>query len=144
MKNVYLDVTEVEDLFDIDDLIPRITSSTSVTYILHLGIECIIKEELLDTLEDVDFIDDECEVFDQITAISTVVEEIVSGLEDRKKVYYDDFVRDIINHINDTAHLGEDVDIDPMIDEDVVRHVINDLKRLGLIRKKGKKLGIAR
>lgn len=138
VENVYLNVTGIADFFE-EDIRIKISSEVHVSYILNMDIGYIFQEEeFLNALSRLPILNEE--VFDEVTVISTIAEEILSTLKVMRKAKYEKFVHKVAEKINETVYNTGDFDISTRIHEDVVEFVIKDLDRVGLIKTKGKRI----
>jgi len=142
MNGVYLNVTRLEDLFNAADLRMKILSNTYVSYILNLGLEFVFKkEDLIDSLSKLPVVDEDVfeDVFEQIQMVSVLADEILSSLEESKKVKYRKFILDMTDMLNNDIFSFKDLDVEFSIDSDFIEIIIKDLDKIGLIKIKGRK-----
>lgn len=138
INGVYLNVTNLEDLFIASDLRIKILSNTYVSYILNLGLEFVLRgDDLIDSLSNLHVVNED--VFEEIHLVSVLVDTILSSLKKAKKVKYMKSIFDVTDTVNNDIICFEDLDVEFSIDSDFIELIIKDLDKIGLIKTKGKK-----
>ncbi|KXB09307.1 hypothetical protein AKJ35_00995, partial [candidate division MSBL1 archaeon SCGC-AAA833F18] len=139
-RNVHLDVTPISDRFD--DLKQRIDLEARMTYTVKLGIEHVLRmEDVIQRLRDAKFLNPAEEVLYRFLTLHLIASEVLSSVRGKKKTPYEEFVRGVKDRINTSIReLGEESDALPYTTGEAVRWIVQKLKRVGLVRKKGNKI----
>ncbi|KXB01463.1 hypothetical protein AKJ44_02510 [candidate division MSBL1 archaeon SCGC-AAA261F17] len=139
-RNVHLDVTPISNSFD--DLKQRIDLEARMTYTVKLGIEHVLRmEDVVQRLRDAKFLNSAEDVLYRFLTLHFIASEVLSSVRGKKKMPYEEFVRGVKERINTSIReLGEESDALPYTTDEAVRWIVQKLKRVGLVRKKGNKI----
>lgn len=141
-ENVYLDVTPISNRFD--DLETSIDLESRVIYGLKLDVDHVLhSEEVVKSIEEIEPLNPPEEIAYGLLGMRILITEILSAIRGRKKVGYDEFVREIEERIHTTVRGHEDGRLFPYTDKETVRYVVRKLKRAGFVRRKGNKISEA-
>lgn len=143
IRDVHLDVTPISDRFD--DLQRRVDLKARVTYAVELDIKHVLHmEDVVQRLKYMRFINPPEGIFSRFLTLRLIADEVLSVVEGRKKAPYEKFIKEVRERINASVHeLGEGEEALPLVSDEVVRLIVRELKRRGLVRKKGNKISEA-
>ena len=139
MNEVYLDVTEFREHFDITELRLKLNSEIFVSYTLNVGLEFIFQEdEFFEILEGLPL--QNTNVIEDIQTMLVLAKTIILYIENVKKIKYQKLIKELYELINAKLISFDEIDLEFNIDTKIIELIIKDLARIKLIELIGKKI----
>ena len=139
MKEVYLDVTQFGEIFDVNKIRLKFNSEIFVSYILDVGLEFIFQtDEFMEILEVLPL--ENTSVIEEIQTMLVLAKTIILYIESVKKIKYQKLIEELYELINAKLISFGEIDLEFDIDTEIIELIIKDLARIKLIELTGKKV----